>query len=81
MAELVSRVFAGKMNREISDFNNIPMSTVKKHKKDYNNFINMGNSPETYDLTRKIHKCYSAPQDHDIIAGACRNGPLEVRGP
>ena len=66
---IVSRVHAGKMNKDISDFNNIPMSTVKKHKKDYNYLINMGNSPEAYDITRKIHKPCSDTQDHDIVAG------------
>ena len=45
------------------------MSTVKKQKKEYNDFINMGNSPEAYDVTRKIHKRCSNAQDHDIVAG------------
>ena len=31
---IVSGVGAGMMNKEISDLNNIPMSTVKKHMRD-----------------------------------------------
>ena len=29
----------------------------------------MGNSPEAYDISRKIHKHQSNVQDHDIVAG------------
>ena len=65
---IVSGVSVRKMNKEISDFNNIPMSTVKKHKKDYNNFVNPGNSPEAYDITRKIHQGCSNSHNHDIVA-------------
>ena len=42
----------------------IPLSTVKKHKKDYNG----GNSPEAYDITRKIHKRHRDTHDHEIGA-------------
>ena len=65
---IVSGVHAGKTNKEISDFNNIPMSVVKKHMKDYNDFINVGNSPEAYDITRMIHKCRRDSYYHDIVA-------------
>ena len=34
---------AGRSNKEISEFNNIPMSKVKKNKKDYMDFIDVGN--------------------------------------
>ena len=59
---------AGKSNREISEFNNIPMSTVKKHKKDYTDFIDVSNSPEDYDITRKSHKCTSNTHSYSIVA-------------
>ena len=56
-------------NKEFSNFNNIPMSMVKQHKRDSNDFINRGYSPEAYDNTRKIHKHCSDTHDHDIVAG------------
>ena len=65
---IVSGVNAGKTNKGISDFNNIPMRRVKKHKKDYNHFIKGSNSPEAYDIPRKIHKRCSDAHDHDIVA-------------
>ena len=43
------------------------MSMVKKRKMDYTDFINVGNSPEAYDITRKIHKLCSNTQDHDKV--------------
>ena len=65
---IVSGVCAGRSNKEISEFNNIPMSTVKKHKKEYMDFIDAGNSPEDYDITRKSHKCHSNAHDHEIVS-------------
>ena len=65
---IVSEVNAGKTNKGISDFNNIPMRRVKKHKKDYNHFIKEGNSPEAYDIPRKIHKRCSDLHNHDVVA-------------
>ena len=53
---IVSGVHAGRTTKEISKFNNIPISTVKKFKKDYKDFIDAGNIPEDYDSTRKLHK-------------------------
>ena len=44
------------------------MSTVKKHKKDYTDLIDAGNSPEDYDITRKSHKCRSDARYHNIVA-------------
>ena len=35
---IVSGVRTEMTNKEFSDFNNIPMSIVKKHKRDYNDF-------------------------------------------
>ena len=64
---IVSGVHAGKTNKEISDFKKIPVSMVKKQKKDYIYFIHAGNSPDTYDIPRKIHKGRSNVQDHDIV--------------
>ena len=64
---IVSGVRAGRSNKEISEFNNIPMSTMKKHKKDYMNFIDTGNSYEDYDITRKSHKRCSDGHDHNIV--------------
>ena len=64
----ISKVRARRSNKEISKFNNIPMSTVKKHKKDYTDFIDTGNSPEDYDITSKSHKRCSNAQGYDIVA-------------
>ena len=44
------------------------MSRVKKHKKDYTDFINTGNSSEDYDITRKSHKGCSDAHDDNIVA-------------
>ena len=41
---------------------------MKKHKKDYMDFIDVGNSPEDYDITRKPHKCRSDTHNHEIVA-------------
>ena len=46
----------------------IPVSMVKKQKKDYIYFIHAGNSPDTYDIPRKIHKRCSDPNNHDVVA-------------
>ena len=48
---MVSVVRPGRTNKEISKFNNIPVSTVKKHKKGYTDFIDVGDCPEDYDIT------------------------------
>ena len=66
--EIVSGVQAGRNNKEISEFNNIPMSMMKKHKKDYMDFIDAGNSPEDYDIMRKPHKRHSNAHNHKIVA-------------
>ena len=65
---IVSGVRVGRPNKEISEFKNIPMSRMKKHKKDNTDFINAGNSHEDYDITRKSHKRHTDVHDHDIIA-------------
>ena len=44
------------------------MSTVKKHKKDYMDFIKTGNSPEDCDIMRKPHKRHSKAHNHKIFA-------------
>ena len=64
---IVTGVRVGRSNKEISKFNNFPMSTVKKHKKDVMDFIDTGNSPEDYDITRKPHKCHSNTHDPEIV--------------
>ena len=56
------------IRRSASKFNNIPMSMVKKQKKVYMDFIDAGNSPEDYDITRKSHKRHSNTHDHEIVA-------------
>ena len=57
---------AGRSNKEISEFNNIPMSTVKKHTN--TDFIDAGNSPEDCDITRESQKRRSDAHNHDIFA-------------
>ena len=64
---IVSGDCTQRSDKEISKFNNIPMSMVKKHNKDYMDFINAGNSPEVYDITRKSPKCHSNTLDHEIV--------------
>ena len=41
---------------------------MKKHKKDYMDFIDAGNSPEDYDIMRKPHKRHSNAHNHKIVA-------------
>ena len=65
---IVSGVRARRSNKEISEFNNIPMSAIKKHKKDDMDFIDVGSSPEHYDITRKSHTRHSNAHDHEIVA-------------
>ena len=62
---IVSEVCEGRTNKEISEFNKIPMSMVKK---DFTNFIDLGKCLEDYDITRKNYKRYSNTHDHDIVA-------------
>ena len=40
---------------------------VKKHKKNYMDFIEAGNSPEDYDITRKGNKRHSKAHNHEIV--------------
>ena len=71
----VSVVCARRSNKEISEFNNITMSTVKK---DYLDFVKAGNSPKDYDILRKPHKCPSDAHNHKIVA---RYRSLSTRTP
>ena len=52
---------------------------MKKHKKDYKDFINKGNSPEAYDITRKKFTNVTAMLTTNCRkgAGACRHEPLK----
>ena len=65
---IVSGVRAGRTAKEISEFNNIPISTVNKFKKHYTDFIDEGNSPEDYDITRKPHKRRSDAHGNEMVA-------------
>lgn len=65
---IVSGVRAGKTNREISEFNNIAISTVKDVAKAYRIFIEEGGKDEDYDIKRKTPRRRSDAHGPEIVA-------------
>ena len=65
---IVTGIRAGKTNREIADFCNIPISTVKDISKAYHLFIEEGGSDEDFDIKRNIHRRRSDAHGPEIVA-------------
>ena len=61
----------GRNNKEISEFNYIPMN-------DYMDFIDVGDSPEDNDIRRKPHKRHSNAHTTMRLSQDCQHQPLEV---
>jgi DNA-binding NarL/FixJ family response regulator len=45
---IVTRIRAGRTNREIADFNNLSVNTVKSFAREYHNFIQEGGQDEDF---------------------------------
>ena len=63
----VSEIRAGRTNSEIKDFNNIPILTVKKISKLYNDFLASGGKDEDFDIERKAHKRHNDTQRDNMV--------------
>ena len=59
---------AGRTNREISDFNNIPCNTVKGFAREYHCFLEEGGEDGDFDIKRKQHCRRSDAYGPEIVA-------------
>ena len=64
---IVSGIRAGITNSEIAGFNSIPISTVKKISKLYNDFLASGGMEEDFDIQRKAHRRRSDNMREDMV--------------
>ena len=64
---IVSRIHAGRTNSERAGFNSIPISTVKKISKLYNDFLASGGMEEDFSIQRKAHRCRSDNKREDMM--------------
>ena len=64
---IVSGIRAGRTNSEIAGFNSIPISTVKKISKLYNDFLASGGMEEDFDIQRKAHRRRSDNMREDMV--------------
>lgn len=64
---IVSGIRAHRTNAEIAEFHNIPISTVKKITKLYNDFLASGGKDEDFDIQRKVHKRRSDTKREDMV--------------
>jgi hypothetical protein len=53
---IVTGIRARRTNREIADFNNISVNTVKSFAREYHSFIEEGEQDEDFDIKRKQHR-------------------------
>ena len=58
---------AGRGNKEISDFNAIPLKTVKSFKKVWNSYLANNGDPDKFDVKRKTHKRPSDGYQQDKV--------------
>ena len=64
---IVTGIRAGRTNKEIADFNNISVSTVKRLAKEYHKFIEQGGQDEEFDIKRKQHRRRSDAHSREIV--------------
>ena len=64
---IVSGIHAGRTNSEIAGFNSIPISTVKKISKLYNDFLASEGMEEDFDIQRKAHRRRSDNMREDMV--------------
>jgi hypothetical protein len=76
---IVTRIHAGRMNREIADFNNISVNTVKDFAREYHNFIVEGGQDEEFDIKRKLHKSRSDAHSIELME-RCRRPSMTTWG-
>ena len=75
---MVMGVRARRGPREISDFNFIPLQTVKGFKQVRDSYLEEGGDPDTFDIKRKEHKRRSDAYQEDkveIIQGMIDEDP------
>ena len=65
---VICGIRAGKTTREIADFNNIAMGTVKQISKAYRTFIEQGGEDAEYDIKRKTPRRRSEAHGAEIVA-------------
>ena len=65
---IVTGLRAGRTNREISDFNNIPYNTVKGFAREYHCFLEEGGEDGDFDIKRKQHRRRSDAYGTEIVA-------------
>ena len=65
---IVTSLRAGRTNREISDFNNIPYNTVKGFAREYHCFLEEGGDDGDFDIKRKQHRRRSDAYGTEIVA-------------
>jgi hypothetical protein len=65
---IVTGIRAGRTNREIADFNNISVNTVKSFSREYHRFIEEGGQDEDFDLKRKQHRRRSDAHGVEMVA-------------
>jgi len=65
---IITGIRAGKTNREIAEFNNLSISTVKEVSKLYHDFIEEGGQDEDFDVKRKSHRRRSDAHSPEITA-------------
>ncbi len=64
---IVTRIRARRTNREIADFNNISVNTVKSFSREYHRFIEEGGQDEDFDIKRKQHRRRSDAHSVEIV--------------
>ena len=67
MGAIVSDIRTDRTSADIAKFHNIPISTVKKVAKLYNNFLVSGGKDKDLDIQRKVHKRCSDTKRVEII--------------
>jgi len=72
---IVTGICAGRTNKEMADFNNISVTTVKSFAREYHNFIEEGGQDEEIDITRKQHRRRSDASSLETVQEAISDNP------
>jgi hypothetical protein len=64
---IVCGLRAGRSNREIADFNNISINTVKHYAREYRTFIEEGGEEALWDIKKKQQKRRSDAHSQELI--------------
>ena len=85
MGAIVSDIRTDRTSADIAKFHNIPISTVKKVAKLYNNFLVSGGKDKDLDIQRKVHKRCVTPRGWRssktwlMLTVGCPRGQLQGR--